>query len=188
MKVCIDPGHGMGNVTPGKYDPGCTHGTLTEAEIALQWGLTLKHVLIGMGHEVFMTRDDATDHTPVGRRDDRAEAEGCDVFLSIHVNAAGPLAHGVETFHPHGRRSIFAEGVHKRLVQATKLRDRGLKDEEQSHHQKLAVFGFDPKNRAALIEIGFIGSSRDRSAMLDRNVRIRFAELFGEFLKGLESL
>jgi N-acetylmuramoyl-L-alanine amidase len=186
MKVCIDPGHGMGNVTPGKYDPGCTHGTLTEAEIALQWGLTLKHVLIGMGHEVFMTRDDATDYTPVGRRDDMAEAAKCDVFLSVHVNAAGILANGVETFHPHGRRSIFAEGVHKRLVQATKLRDRGLKDEEQSHHEKLAVFGFDPKNRAALIEVGFIGSARDRSAMLDRNVRVKFAELFGEFLKGLQ--
>jgi len=106
MKVCIDPGHGMGNVTPGKYDPGCTHGTLTEAEIALQWGLTLKHVLIGMGHEVFMTRDDATDHTPVGRRDDRAEAEGCDVFLSIHVNAAGPPGYEAARSWLEGRGAI----------------------------------------------------------------------------------
>jgi N-acetylmuramoyl-L-alanine amidase len=70
MKICIDPGHGMSNRTRGTYDPGATHKEAgveyQEATIALRYALTLKDELRARRIEVFMTRDDADDHTPWG--------------------------------------------------------------------------------------------------------------------------
>ncbi|WP_082649989.1 N-acetylmuramoyl-L-alanine amidase [Bradyrhizobium lablabi] len=72
MKICVDPGHGMSNRRPGVFDSGCTHtenGFLfRESDIVLKYGLTLKDVLRARGNDVFMTRDDGTDHAPVGER------------------------------------------------------------------------------------------------------------------------
>lgn len=90
MKVCIDPGHGMSNRQMGRYDPGATHVEngfeFQEADLALRYGLALKDVLREQHVDVFVTRDDATDHAPVGLRAGMAQSAGCDVFISLHVN------------------------------------------------------------------------------------------------------
>src|SRR5262249_43636931 len=90
MKICIDPGHGMSNRQMGIFDPGATHvenGFLfKEAAITLRYGLTLKDVLRGQNIDVFMTRDDDTDHAPVGQRARMAKDAGCDALISLHLN------------------------------------------------------------------------------------------------------
>lgn len=77
----------MSNRQLGVFDPGATHvenGFLfREADIALRYGLALKDVFRANGIEVFMTRDDATDHAPVGQRAAMARNAGCDVFVSL---------------------------------------------------------------------------------------------------------
>jgi len=82
MKICIDPGHGMSNRSPGVFDPGCTHrenGTLfQEADIVLKYSLSLKDVLRARGIDVFMIRDDSSDPAPVGLRAKSAKSAGCD--------------------------------------------------------------------------------------------------------------
>ena len=89
IKLCIDPGHGYSNRVPGRYDPGATSAGVTEADIVLQWALTLKWVCGKRGVQVFLTRDDDRDPTPVGSRDNKAEAAGCTHFISLHCNSGG---------------------------------------------------------------------------------------------------
>ena len=89
-KICVDPGHGMSNRKAGRYDPGAGHEEngvkYEEATIALQYGLTLRAELQARGKSVFMTRDDATDHAPVGQRAANAKKVGCDMLISLHLN------------------------------------------------------------------------------------------------------
>ena len=172
MKICIDAGHGMGNRTPGVYDPGATARGIEEASIALEWALAGKFVLpqYGIGH--FLTRDDATDNTPVGRRDDMAKANNCTHLLSIHCNAFNGTASGVEVFYRDGTDLVFATKVLDALVVATGLPNRGLKKESDSQHSRLAVLDFVPP--ACLMEIGFLDNATDRAIMRDRNTRIKF--------------
>jgi N-acetylmuramoyl-L-alanine amidase len=167
--ICVDPGHGMSNVKPGVFDPGAVwpeNGfTHKESHIVLLYGLALRDALRASGHEVFMTRDDDEDHAPVGERAGNAERAGCSLLISIHVNShTGTSAHGVETLYRDDDDKPFAEALNAATVQATGLRDRGVKQ-----RTNLAVLRF--KGRAALIELGFLSNDGDRKAFLNPAVR-----------------
>jgi N-acetylmuramoyl-L-alanine amidase len=171
MKVCIDPGHGMSNRSSGVYDPGATHvegpARHEEASIALKYGLTLKDAFRAKGVPVFMTRDDATDPTPVGARAGRAEAAGCEAFISLHLNDFDDdAANGTETLYRDDGDKALAAKVQSEMIAITGLRDRGLKQRTD-----LAVLRFD--GTAILIELGFIANDTDRSTLLDTSIRDR---------------
>lgn len=178
MKLAIDPGHGYANIRPGVYDPGACSSGVTEADIALQWALTLRWVAAQLGLPTWMTRDDDSDATPVGSRDDRAELAGCSHFLSLHCNAASWTARGSalgsEAYYRDAADKPFAESVLLATVSAMKTKDRGVKTESQSQHPRLAVLGF--KGPATLLEIGFITNEHDREQMLRRDVRVAWAK------------
>lgn len=183
MKVCIDPGHGMSNRQTGIFDPGATHvenGFLfKEADIALRYALALKDVFRAQGIEVFMTRDDASDHAPVGRRAAMAEAAHCTVFVSLHLNDVDDdRAHGMEVLYRGADDKPLAERMLARLLAITGLRDRGVKQRTD-----LAMLKFN--GPAVLVELGFIGNDGDRAKLLDAQVRdavVRgIAEVAGEF-------
>lgn len=181
MRIAIDAGHGMGNRKQGVYDPGAVSAGVAEADITLLWALAGKHILTQRGISVWLTRDDATDYTPVGTRDDRAEAAGCTHFLSLHCNAAGPTARGTETFYRDAADRAWAAVAQKAALRALGLRDRGLKLESASQHSRLAVFDFD--GPACLVELGFITNPADRIAMLVRDNRILFWQAIADVLK-----
>jgi N-acetylmuramoyl-L-alanine amidase len=169
MKVCIDPGHGMSNRSSGVYDPGATHvegpARHEEASIALKYGLTLKDAFRAKGVPVFMTRDDATDPTPVGARAGRAEAAGCEAFISLHLNDFDDdAANGTETLYRDDGDKALAAKIQAQLIAITGLRDRGLK-----LRTDLAVLKFD--GTAILIELGFIANDTDRGMLLDTAIR-----------------
>jgi N-acetylmuramoyl-L-alanine amidase len=90
-KVVLDPGH-------GGDDPGA-EGHAVEKEVTLDVARRLARLLrVRLGAEVVLTRDD--DRTlALKERTGRANAEGADLFVSIHANAAptGRLR-GVETY------------------------------------------------------------------------------------------
>lgn len=184
MKLCIDPGHGMGNRNPGGYDPGAVSSGVAEADIVLAWALTIKHVFAQAGIEIFLTRDDASDITPVGKRDDRAKAAGCTHFLSLHCNAASSMyASGTETFH---RNDVtWAYAIQNAALATLGLKDRGVKLESQSQHARLAVMDFPGK--VCLLEIGFITHSTDRAKMLMRDNRVKFATELLKLWRGMRS-
>lgn len=169
MKICVDPGHGMSNRQTGIFDSGAVHvenGFLfREADIALRYGLALKDMLRAEGVDVFMTRDDDTDHAPVGRRAVMARHAGCDAFISLHLNDLDDdRANGVEVLFRDDRGRALAQKLQDALVQVTGLRDRKIKSRTD-----LAVLKFP--GPAVLVELGFIANDRDRTTLLDAQVR-----------------
>lgn len=169
MKVCIDPGHGMSNRTLNVFDPGATHtesSTLhKEAEIALKYGLTLKDTFRAKGVSVFMTRDDDTDHAPVGKRAEAAESANCDVFISLHLNDFDDdAANGTEVLYRDTNDQTLAAKIQSGLIGITGLKDRGVKQRTD-----LAVLKFN--GTAVLIELGFIANDTDRKKLLEPQTR-----------------
>jgi N-acetylmuramoyl-L-alanine amidase len=167
MKICVDPGHGMSNRAPGVFDPGATHTEngfqFREADIALSYGLKLKDVLRAEHHEVFMTRDDNTDHAPVSRRAKNAKDAGCEAFVSLHLNSAeDDDARGLEVLFRDDDE--LAREMKDELIEITGLRDRGIKK-----RLDLAVLKFN--GPAILIELGFIGNDDDRAVLLNQAIR-----------------
>lgn len=169
MKICIDPGHGMSNRKNGIYDPGATHiengFTYQEAAIALRYGLALKDVFRAQQIEVFMTRDDETDHAPVGKRAAMAESAGCDLLISLHLNDFDDdTANGVEVLYKNLSDIVLAQNLQDALIEVTGMRDRKIKQRTD-----LAVLKFD--GAAILVELGFIANDRDREKLLDAQIR-----------------
>ena len=91
-KIVLDPGH-------GGHDPGA-QGYAVEKDVTLAIAKRVA-LLLGekLGAEVVLTR--STDATlPLAARTERANAEGADLFVSIHANASPhPRLHGVETYY-----------------------------------------------------------------------------------------
>lgn len=169
MKVCIDPGHGMSNRQTGIFDPGATHvenGFLfREADIALRYGLALKDVFRALQVDVFMTRDDATDHAPVGARATMAKDAGCEVFISLHLNDFDDdTANGVEVLYRDADDQVLAQKLQEALVKTTRMKDRKIKQRAD-----LAVLKFT--GVAVLIELGFIANDGDRSKLINAQMR-----------------
>jgi N-acetylmuramoyl-L-alanine amidase len=91
-KIVLDPGH-------GGQDPGA-RGFAVEKEVTLAIAKRLATLLRErLGAEVVLTRTaDAT--LPLAARTARANAEGADLFLSIHANASPTRRlRGIETYY-----------------------------------------------------------------------------------------
>lgn len=184
IRLCVDPGHGMSNVTPGRYDAGAVSGRLllnvAEADVVLQVALACKHVAateFKSRVRVVLTRDDQTDSTPVGRRDDFAVTQDCDYLVSLHCNSPFPGT-GTETFVANDATQqslMLAAKVQRAALAAWGLRDRGIKRERQTRHGELAVLASQKRVPSCLLEIGFINHPRDLERMLSRDRRIAFA-------------
>jgi N-acetylmuramoyl-L-alanine amidase len=167
MRVCIDPGHGMLNASPRRFDPGAVAGSVREADVVLRYALDLRLACLDQGLEVVMTRMSNEAPMPLARRAALALEQDCDALVSIHCNAAeSPQAHGTETLH---REFMgFAVEMHHATVRAMGLRDRGLK-----LRPGMAVLKFP--RPAALIELGFLSNDDDRLVMQRETVRQQFA-------------
>lgn len=183
MKLAIDPGHGNSNRKAGVYDPGAVANGQSEADIVLAWALSGRWILTReFGIEVYLTRDDDSDPTPVGSRDDKAEAAGCTNLLSLHCNAFNGKASGTETYYRDMADKGFAGTVQTLAVASLSLPNRGLKIESASQHTRLAVFDFD--GPACLLELGFIDNPGDLQCLLSRENRIEFWRKFGAIYGG----
>ena len=174
MRVAIDPGHGMSNRQRGRFDPGAVHiedgFQHEEAAIVLKYGLILKDIFRSRGHDVFMTRDDAEDHAPVGMRAQNANDAGCDVFISLHLNDFDDdTATGLEVLFREPDDKQFAQDLQTKLVAVTGFKDRGIKKRED-----LAVLKFN--GPAALIELGFIANDKNRDVLLNPQKRTAICE------------
>lgn len=172
--IVIDAGHG------GK-DKGAMNTPLGlyEKNLTLDISRKLAKILRARGYRVTLTRDrDVFIELP--DRPLKANRLGADMFVSVHINAAGPSASGVETYAltPRWQTSTNASGVtaadkrllagnsmddwntllayylQREIAAATKAEDRGVK------RARFAVLR-DAKMPAALIECGFISNSAE---------------------------
>src|SRR5262249_49815816 len=176
MKVAVDPGHGNSNRRNGVYDPGAEHVSngvkYQEADIALRYGLALKDILRARQIDVFMTRENATDDAPVGERARNAERAGCDMFISLHLNDnESEAANGLEVLYRNAEYEPLAKAMHDALIRT--IKPRGAKQ-----RLDLAVLKFD--GPAVLIELGFISNDRDRTELLDAQMRGAICETIAD--------
>lgn len=180
MKVFIlDPGHGMGNRNPGRYDPGATEGSVEEAAIAMDWVNEVRAVLMAANQRVVRTRINRSDPAPVGQRAKIAKDYKGDIMVSFHCNAATGTAKGTETFYRGEANKPLALKLNQAVVDALNTSNRGVKTESQSQHATLAIMAFQP---CFLIELGFIDNDGDRAKMLDPELRKRGAKAIAEVL------
>lgn len=165
-KIGICAGHGGKGSTAGKRTPDNEY----------EWNFNDKVVRafideINKYEDVEVRRfDDASGNTDVSltKRTNNANAWGADIYISVHHNAnTGKWGTwtGTETFYHAGSASgkKLADAVHKPLVEAMGLRDRGLKT-NNLHITR------ETKMPAVLTEGGYMDSSIDIKKLRDDKV------------------
>ncbi|MBA4602494.1 N-acetylmuramoyl-L-alanine amidase family protein [Thermoactinomyces mirandus] len=157
--VVIDPGHG------GK-DQGASGFGLAEKNVVLSISQRINH-FFGQyeGVSVSLTRWDDR-FLELSERADFANARKCDLFLSIHNNAASESASGFETFiHPNAasRTAQYQNILHSAVMNYLKqynIKDRGKK------RANFAVLR-ETTMPAVLIENLFITNQKENQLLRD---------------------
>lgn len=174
IKIAVDPGHGLSNVKSGRYDPGaiCTDDvsgiTYAEADVALDYGLSLNWLLKQAGYSTWMSRTSSAQHTPVHKRANNAKAFGCTHFVSLHLNAhVDQQANGAEVLYSRDEDAKKAKDISAAIAKVTGMKDRGPKKRTD-----LSVLTF--KGSVILIELGFITNDSDRTKLISgREMRVQ---------------
>lgn len=175
--IVIDAGHGgKDNGTSGKNNK--------EKKITLNLAKKLRWLLKKNGYKVVMTRS-RDKFISLKNRAKHSNRNKGDLFLSIHCNAAGSSANGIETFvlTPAGAPSTrdtkgspkkysgngsdknnmkLAYEVHKSLLAGTKAKDRGVR------HARFAVLK-DIKAPGILLEVGYLSNSSEERKLSSNN-------------------
>jgi len=161
-KICINAGHGpkgvnnssSNGIDPGAIGPSGYKEYIETKEIADSVSTKLKFNRL----ETLVIQDgDLWDVT------NQSNAWKSDYFISIHCNSYSDYsANGVETFSlaSTGKGRMLAESIHKELVPATGLFDRGLKT---ANYHVLR----ETDCPAILTEIGFISNPKEEALMKD---------------------
>lgn len=163
-KFFLCPGHGGRD--PGAIGIKGTH----EADINLTICKIIGRILTEQKQSIVYSR--TTDTTlSLTQRTDIANKNKCDVFISIHCNAAvNKNAHGTETFSfPHSSEGEkLSEFVQNELIKATGLADRGTKE---------AFFGVLRMSSmpAILVETAFISNSVEENLLLSADFQEKTA-------------
>lgn len=163
FKVIIDPGHG------GK-DPGAESSGRFEREYNFSLSLKVNALLMNEPRiKPYMTR---TDDTFISL-DDRASFANnlkADLFISLHANKSDSAsASGTETFYYHSYSQTFAQIIHKHVLKAAGLKDRGVKNEGFVVIRKTTM-------PAILIESGFLSNKTDNSVLFDETKQNEIAK------------
>ncbi len=178
--IVIDPGHG------GK-DQGASGFGLAEKNVVLDISKRInKYLGLYDGVSVSLTRWDDR-FLELSERADFANARKCDLFLSIHNNAASQTAVGFETFiHPKaasrtaGYQNILHNTVIKYLKQYN-IKDRGKKRANFAVLRKTSM-------PAVLIENLFISNQRENQLLRDPQFLDGLAEAIAEGVAGIFGL
>ena len=156
MKIVIDPGHS------GPMEPGACAGGVRECGVTLAIAKLLAERLFDENHDVLLTRTGDITTDELAFRVELANANGADVFVSIHANSAeNQAAHGTEVYHYPGsaRGKWLATCLQSRLVAEMGTADRGVKE---ANFQVLR----ETDCPAALVEVAFISNEDDRRLLI----------------------
>lgn len=153
-KIFIDPGH-------GGSDPGALSSdrTLRESDVNLTMAFKLKEKLERQGFDVKMSRYDDT-YISLESRSQMANQWGASLFVSLHQNSYNATVGGIETlYYKDGRDSYnFAVPVQNRMIQATGMANRGVKDQ--------SIYVLRTTNMPAILtESGFISNPTEAAKM-----------------------
>jgi len=164
MKVCIDAGH-------GGRDPGARGRYSKESELNLAIALNLEEALEYRDYETIMTR--RTDRTlSLASRAAFANRFEADLFISVHCNAGGKGAHGMETWiFPNSRFSRpFARSIISMMSDYfPRHRNRGVKEANFQVLRETAM-------AAVLVECEFLSTPRQERFLNSRLNQLNLAE------------
>ena len=174
--IAIDDGHGM--ETAGKRTPAFSDGqVMRENEFNSAVADYLAAALERNGFEVLMVAPGDKD-TALKTRVQLANETRAAAYISIHANAFGTAwnnANGLETWiyekvMPDSKTYHFAESIHKELIKATGLRNRGMKRSNDLFVLKNTAM------HAALVECGFMTNKEEAALLMDDAYRKKCAE------------
>lgn len=164
--IVLDAGHG------GK-DPGSISvNKLNEKDFTLATVLKITALLANEPNiEVILTRSDDTYPT-LQERAKLANNVKADLFISVHANSipVGSKSNpsGTETYYSRNESIPFAQAVHKYLVAATGLQDRGVR--QQSLHVTR-----ETKMPAILLECGYLSNTKDEALLFSEDFQNQVA-------------
>ena len=151
-KIVLDPGHG------GRDDGAMTEAGLREKDLTLDVARRLRRLLLDQAFEVLMTRD-RDEAVSLRQRAQFANAEGADLFVSIHVNSIPAReCHAVETYYlgraadpavarlagQENRGSGYSLADFRRLLEGVYTHVRQEESRllaEATHHQLVGLLG-----------------------------------------------
>jgi len=165
--VVIDAGHG------GKDPGGISLSKYNEKDFTLSTVLKIKKLLeMEPMIKVVLTRSDDSYPT-LQERAKVANDLKADLFVSIHANSipAGSKSSpsGTETYYTRQESLEFAKTVHKYLIPATGLSDRGVR-------QSSLYVTRETKMPAILLECGYLSSANDEALLYSEDFQQRVAE------------
>lgn len=162
--ILVDPGHGGSN-------PGAVANNTRESDDNLAVGLKLRDKLVQAGAKVIMTRDTDRTVAPEGSslsaeleaRDNLAETNHADLFISIHSNENSDTSiAGATTFYPNGKSAALASAVENALVAETNAVNKGTSSADFHVLRNASM-------PSTLVEMGFV-SNEAEAALLNSDV------------------
>lgn len=158
--ICFDAGH-------GGADSGAVGKERSyEKNHVLDIALIAGNYAISFGHKVIYTRNKDI-FIPLSDRAEMANKKNCDIFVSIHCNAAiSSSANGTETFYFPGSKKgeQIAKEVQNELIKELQLRNRGIKT------ARFAVIRLTDMP-AILVEVAFISNLREEQLLKKSDFR-----------------
>lgn len=165
-KVVLDPGH-------GGSDYGAIREGINEKDITLDVSQRVASILKSKGYKIALTRTD-DKYVSLQDRVDFSEAEGPEIFVSIHVNSAvATEPKGVETHYYHDYSLELANVVHRHLAKELDTKDRGL------FKSKFYVINHTTVP-AILVEMGFLSNEEERAELITDKRKQKTAKAIAE--------
>ncbi|WP_409291701.1 N-acetylmuramoyl-L-alanine amidase [Peribacillus sp. SCS-37] len=152
--IVLDAGHGGSDPGAVGYSPSLKK-YINEKDLTLMMVQKTAALLKSAGANVILTRSSNTFNS-LQSRVDVAEKYKADAFVSVHYNSStASSANGIETFYySNAKDKKLADAIHKEMVEASKLRNRGVKS------QSLHVIR-ENSRPAVLLELGFISNKAE---------------------------
>lgn len=178
--IVVDPGH-------GGLDFGAHNKRCREKMLCLASAFMVKKYLNELGYRVRLTRSGDV-FIPLDKRVSMANKLKCDLFVSMHFNAAkNAKAHGIEIYYYYKKKQLrstksrqVASRVLSRLVTRTGASSRGVKQGNFCVIRETSM-------PAILVEGGFITNPKEVNLLLDNkyleSIGLAIAEGIDSFYK-----
>jgi N-acetylmuramoyl-L-alanine amidase len=169
LTIALEPGHGGSNAGARGIS-----GSL-EKDINRMAVAELSDQFQKAGARTVIVREDDED-LPLSERTRRAIASNANLFISVHANSAGHergylRVSGTSTYYKWSFSRDFADAIHSRLLEYTRLDDFG----------NVGNFNYSPIRMntwmpAMLVEQAFMSNPEDEARMLDPEFRKRMMQ------------
>lgn len=161
--IVLDAGHGAKDSgaigITGKYEKNFNLAVVLKAAALLKKESNI---------DVVLTRSDDT-FLELSERVAIANSLKADLFISVHANSSSTsVASGTETYYKREESKAFAKVMHKYLVQATGLTDRGVQ------YGNFHVIR-ETTMPAILLEVGYLSNKKDEALLFTDELQNRVA-------------